>query len=144
MPTEFRSLSTDQVAALVELARQGSLRGAAEAMHLSQQGLRSRLLALENRLGIALYDKRRGMRRSTPLTSQGRQFLPHAQAFLQRSRELCELFQTQAEPREVRIAASPGRTHFSFRILAVFRDRHCSIRREDVCDAGYLSRPALA
>jgi DNA-binding transcriptional LysR family regulator len=106
MPSEFPSLSTDQVAAFVELSRQGSLRGAAETLHLSQQGLRSRLLALEKRLGIALYQKRRGMRRGTPLTAQGKRFLPHAQVFLQRSRELCELFQTSAEPREVRVAAS--------------------------------------
>ncbi len=106
MPGEFPSLSTDQVVAFVELSRQGSLRGAAETLHLSQQGLRSRLLALEKRLDITLYHKRRGMRRNTPLTAEGKQFLPHAQAFLQRSRELCELFRTSAGPREVRVAAS--------------------------------------
>src|SRR5437762_5240460 len=86
------SLSTDQVAAFVELARQGSLRRAAETLVISEQGLRNRLLALEQRLGAQLYHKRRGMRRTTLLTPQGRQFLPHARAFLERSRELCELF----------------------------------------------------
>lgn len=106
MPDTIPSLSTDQVAAFAELARAGSLRGAAEALHLSQQGLRSRLLTLEQRLGVALYSKRRGMRRGTPLTPQGRQFLPHALAFLERSRQLCELFAAPTEPREVRVAAS--------------------------------------
>jgi DNA-binding transcriptional LysR family regulator len=106
MALDFPSLSTDQLAAFVELARVGSLRGAAESLHLSQQGLRSRLVTLEWRLKVALYHKRRGMRRSTPLTEQGRQFLPHAQAFLQRSRDLCELFQAPVGPREVRVAAS--------------------------------------
>ncbi len=106
MPHAIPSLSTDQVAAFVELARQGSLRGAAESLHLSQQGLRSRLLTLEQRLGVALYVKRRGMRHGTPLTPQGRQFLPHALGFLDRARELCELFEAAAEPREVRVAAS--------------------------------------
>jgi DNA-binding transcriptional LysR family regulator len=106
MPTDYPSLSTDQVAALVELARQGSLRGAAETLHISEQGLRNRLLVLERRLGIELYCKRRGMRHTTPLTAQGRRFLPHARAFLDRSRELCELFDAPQQPREVRVAAS--------------------------------------
>jgi DNA-binding transcriptional LysR family regulator len=106
MNVEFPSLSTDQVATFVELARQGSLRRAAEMLCISEQGLRNRLLALEMRLGIQLYHKRRGMRRTTPLTSQGRQFLPHARAFLERSRELCELFDVSAQQREVRVVAS--------------------------------------
>jgi DNA-binding transcriptional LysR family regulator len=106
MPAEVPSFSTDQVAALVELARQGSLRRAAEVLLLSEQGVRNRLLALEKRLGVSLYHKRRGMRRTTPLTAQGRQFLPHARAFLERSRELCELFDQSAAQREVRVVAS--------------------------------------
>jgi DNA-binding transcriptional LysR family regulator len=100
------SLSTDQIAAFVELARQGSLRGAADVLVISEQGLRNRLLALERRLGVQLYHKRRGMRRTTPLTPQGRQFLPHARAFLERSRELCELFDDSTQQREVRVVAS--------------------------------------
>jgi|SRR5579863_1077348 len=86
------SLSTDQVAAFVELARQGSLRRAAEVLLISEQGLRSRLVSLEERLKVELYRKGRGAKRGTPLTSQGRRFLPHATAFLERSRELAELF----------------------------------------------------
>jgi DNA-binding transcriptional LysR family regulator len=106
MAAEFPSFSTDQVAALVELARQGSLRRAAEVLLLSEQGVRNRLLALEKRLGVSLYHKRRGMRRTTPLTAQGREFLPHARAFLERSRELCELFDQAAGQRDVRVVAS--------------------------------------
>jgi DNA-binding transcriptional LysR family regulator len=68
------SLSTDQVAAFVQLARQGSLRAASETLFISEQGLRSRLLALEGRLGVELYRKSRGLRRRTPLTEQGRLF----------------------------------------------------------------------
>ena len=59
------SLSTDQVAAFVELARQGTLRKAAESLFITEQGLRNRLLALEERLGIELYRKSRGIRRVT-------------------------------------------------------------------------------
>ena len=112
MSASYPSLSTDQVAAFVELARQGSLRRAAETLHLSEQGLRSRLIAVERRLGVELYCKRRGMRHTTPLTAQGRRFLPHAQAFLERSRELRELFGGEQGPREVRVAASQYLIHY--------------------------------
>ena len=103
------SLSTDQVAAFVEVTRQGSLRRAAEVLVITEQGLRNRLLALEERLGVELYKKRRGLRRPTQLTEHGRQFLPHAAAFLDRARELGELFagaDDGSRPREVHVAAS--------------------------------------
>src|SRR6202044_1157746 len=49
------SLSTDHVAAFVELARHGSLRAAAGALHLTEQGPRNTLLVLESRLRITFY-----------------------------------------------------------------------------------------
>ncbi len=104
--SDLPSLSTDQMAALVELARQGSLRAAAEVLYLSEQGVRSRLIALESRLGVELYRKRRGIRRSAPLTQEGLRFLPHAVAFLESAGELTELFRESVEPREVRVVAS--------------------------------------
>ncbi len=103
---EAPSLTTDQMAALVELARQGNLRAAAEVLHLSEQGLRNRLIALEGRLGVELYRKRRGVRRTAPLTQEGHRLLPHAIAFLERAGELTELFRESAEPREVHVVAS--------------------------------------
>ncbi|HEV3256630.1 MAG TPA: LysR family transcriptional regulator [Gemmataceae bacterium] len=102
----FPSLSTDQVAAFVELAGQGSLRRAAGVLHITEQGIRNRLLALEGRLGVELYRKSRGPRRAQPLTEQGRQFLPHAVAFLDRARQLGELFAGAAEPHELHVAAT--------------------------------------
>src|SRR5262245_27670176 len=100
------SLSTDQVAAFVQLARQGSLRAAAETLFISEQGLRGRLLALEARLGVELYKKSRGQRRRTPLTSQGQHFLPHAESFLQRAEHLKGLFNEEQSSQEVHIVAS--------------------------------------
>ncbi|MBX3414957.1 MAG: LysR family transcriptional regulator [Pirellulales bacterium] len=100
------SLSTDQVAAFVELARQGSLRRASEVLLITEQGVRNRLIALEARLRVELYRKGRGLRQATPLTAQGRRFLPHAIAFLDRAGELTELFNPAAPPREVHVAAS--------------------------------------
>src|SRR5258708_36886652 len=71
MPDAPLSLSTDQVAAFVELARTGSLRKAAEGLLITEQGVRNRLLALEARLGVELYRKARGTRRANPLTPAG-------------------------------------------------------------------------
>ena len=104
--SDIPSLSTDQLASLVELARQGSLRAAAEVLHISEQGVRNRLVALEARLGAELYRKRRGIRRSAPLTSEGQRLLPHAIQFLERAGQLGELFDEPAEPREVHVVAS--------------------------------------
>lgn len=100
------SLSTDQLAAFVQLAHQGSLRAAAETLFVSEQGLRSRLLALESRLGLELYRKQRGLRRGTMLTQQGQKFLPHAEALLENARHLVRLFDANSGPQEVHVVAS--------------------------------------
>ncbi len=103
---ELLSISTDQVAAFVELARQGDLRSAAQGLHITEQGVRNRLLALEGRLGVELYHKARGPRRSHPLTDKGRLFLPHALAFLDRARQLGEVFAASTEPHEIHVVAT--------------------------------------
>jgi DNA-binding transcriptional LysR family regulator len=105
MPT-YHSPSTDQVAAFVELARQGTLREAAAVLHITEQGVRNRLVALEKRLRVELYRKQRGPRRVHPLTEQGQQFLPHALAFLERARQLAEIFHRSNEPHEIHVAAT--------------------------------------
>jgi DNA-binding transcriptional LysR family regulator len=99
-------LSTDQVAAFVELARQGKIRSASSGLGITEQGLRSRLVSLESQLGVELYRKSRGPRRSAVLTDQGRRFLPHALAFLERAHELCAAFDLERGPQEIHVAAS--------------------------------------
>ena len=99
-------LSPDQVAAFVELARAGSFRAAADALLITEQGVRNRLVALENRLGVELYRKFRGPRQTAPLTPRGQEFLPHAISYLERSRELADFFSLRAQPREIHVAAS--------------------------------------
>src|SRR5882672_368457 len=106
MAAPILSFSTDQVAAFVELARLGSLRAAAGALHLTEQGLRGRLLVLEERLGVELYRKQRGPRRVGPITDQGRRFLPHALAFLEQARRLAEASGLARAPRDITVAAS--------------------------------------
>lgn len=111
MPVDYPSLSTDQVAAFIELARQGSLRRAAETLCITEQGVRHRLLTLERQLKVELYRKRRGLRRSTQLTQHGQEFLPHAVAYLDRARELCDLFAGRIV-HEIHVAASQYLTQY--------------------------------
>jgi DNA-binding transcriptional LysR family regulator len=112
VPASLPHLSTDQVAAFVELARQGQIRSTAGVLGITEQGVRNRLLTLEAQLGVELYRKSRGPRRSTPLTDQGRRFLPHALAFLDRAHELCRAFELETGGQEVRVAASQYLTRY--------------------------------
>ena len=148
--TSYLSLSTDEVSALVELARHGSLRAAAEHLLISEQGVRNRLIALEGRLGVELYRKSRGVRRTSPLTEQGRTLLPQAIAFLERARELGELFTHTPEMREVHVAASHYLTLYV--LIDAVRRFHAanpnirirlSTRTEAEIEAALLSDPEL-
>jgi DNA-binding transcriptional LysR family regulator len=139
------------VAAFVELARQGSIREAARVLHLTEQGVRNRLLVLEKRLGVELYRKSRGLRRLPPVTEQGRQFLPHALAFLERARQLGELFGGPEQPHEIHVAATQylilyvlidavRRFHDAFPHIHV----RLSNRTEQEIEAALLQDPGLA
>jgi DNA-binding transcriptional LysR family regulator len=151
MPERLLSLSTDQVAALVELSRQGSLRSAAKGLHVTEQGLRNRLLALEQRLGVELYHKRRGARHGPPLTEQGRLFLPHALAFLDRARQLAECLGAPSGPDEIHVAATQylilyvlidavRRFHAAFPAIRVCLSNHT----EQEIEQALLQDPELA
>ncbi len=54
MTCRIPRLSTEQIAAFVELARIGSLQAAAQSLHLSSEGWRGRILGLESALGTSL------------------------------------------------------------------------------------------
>lgn len=65
-----------QVASFLEIARQGNLSRAAQALHVTQPALTARLQGLEADLGAPLFERsHRGMR----LTDAGRAYLPFAQ-----------------------------------------------------------------
>jgi DNA-binding transcriptional LysR family regulator len=115
-------LSTDQVAAFVVLARQGQIRSTASVLGITEQGVRNRLLTLEAQLGVELYRKSRGPRRSAVLTDQGRRFLPHALAFLERAVELCQAVDLETGTQEIRVAASQYLTRYVLiDVLRAFR-----------------------
>src|SRR5215813_438661 len=122
------SVSTDQVAAFVALSRHGSLRRAAEELNITEQGLRSRLLVLEQRLGVELYRKTQGPRRASPLTERGRQLLPHAAAFLERAEDLISFFDEAGRVQEIKIAASQYlTTYLLIDAVARFRQKYPNI-----------------
>jgi DNA-binding transcriptional LysR family regulator len=151
MARKVPSLSTDQIATFVELARHGSLRRAGEALNITEQGVRNRLLALEKRLKVELYRKRQGMRHATPLTQSGAKFLPHAIAFLERAGELSELFEAVTQPQDIHVAASQylvryvlidaaRRFHIRFPQIRV----RLSIHSEQEIEAVLLREPDVA
>ncbi len=65
-----------QIEAFCEVARQGTMHRAAEALLLSQPALTARIQALEATLGSPLF---RRSRHGMELTNAGRAFLPHAE-----------------------------------------------------------------
>ena len=147
---EAPTLSTDQVAAFVQLAHQGSIRGAAGMLHITEQGLRNRLIALERRLGVELYRKARGIRNVTPLTTQGQQFLPHAIAFLEHAGELTRVFAADQQVQEIAIVASQYlATYVLIRGIGQFHQAHpeirvrLSVRTESEIESMLLERPEV-
>lgn len=67
---------TGQVEGFLEIARHRSVTRAADVLHVTQPALTARLRALEEELGVPLFERsRRGMR----LTDAGRAFLPFAE-----------------------------------------------------------------
>lgn len=123
------SITPDQAAALVELARTGSIRAAAEALFLTEQGTRSRLLSLEEQLGVSLYQKGRGRRTLTQLTKHGRSFLPAARAFLQQANDLTNFFSGTTGKQVVHVAASAYLTYYLLiKVVEKFHRAHPDLR----------------
>lgn len=151
MASALPHLSTDQVAAFVELARLGQIRGTAGILGITEQGVRNRLLTLEAELGVELYRKRRGPRRATVLTDHGRRFLPHALAFLDRARELCAAVDQEAGTHEIHVVASQYLTRYVLiDVLKAFRGKapdihvRVSTRNEREVEDAVLTDPDVA
>ena len=108
MPDAPLSLSTDQVAAFVELARTGSLRKAAEGLAHYRAG-RAGTGSWPWSCGWEWNSTARpaALRRANPLTPEGLRFLPHATAFLERADELRRaVFRGRTSSGEIHVAAT--------------------------------------
>lgn len=72
-------MSLDQLAAVVTIAEEGTVVRAARRLHISQPPLTRKLAALEDELGVRLFDRTpRGM----TLTPEGAAFVGEATAIL--------------------------------------------------------------
>ena len=149
--TNSISVSTDQLLTLIEVAKLGSLRAAAGALFITEQGVRNRLLALEREVGAELYRKVRGVRRGDILTTAGRLLLPEAQRLLEQAGGLRELVQQKAGARDVHVASSQYLSTYLL-IDAIQRFHRAephirvwlSVRTERDIEAAMMSNPDLA
>jgi DNA-binding transcriptional LysR family regulator len=98
-------ISLRQLEVFVAVAGEGSVRAAAERLHLSQPALSMALAELESQLGVALFDRQRGR---LFLSERGRDALPLAQEILERTIELKRSAQGQGAvlDGELRLGAS--------------------------------------
>ncbi|KAF1708861.1 LysR family transcriptional regulator [Pseudoxanthomonas kalamensis DSM 18571] len=94
-------VSPRQLEVFVQAVAGGSLRAAAEALHLTQPAVSMALADMERLLGGQLFDRRRGR---LHLNARGREVLPLAQELLERHAEL------------VAVAADGGGPHGELRI----------------------------
>ncbi|KRE88631.1 transcriptional regulator [Frateuria sp. Soil773] len=99
------NISPRQLEVFVQTALHGSVRAAAEHVHLTQPAASMALAEMERQLGAPLFDRERGRLR---LNARGRELLPRAQELLERHAEFGRLGSGQAEALsgELRIGAS--------------------------------------
>ncbi|MDB5391293.1 MAG: cysB [Planctomycetaceae bacterium] len=150
MPAPF-SLSTDQLAALIEVARHGSLHAAAAALFITEQGVRNRLIALEEQLGAEVYRKARGVRRGDILTREGRALLPHVTRLLEAASGLRDLCTKSTTVQEVHLASSQYlATYLLIDVIRRFHEEEpgirvwLSVRAERDIEHALLTNPDLS
>jgi DNA-binding transcriptional LysR family regulator len=117
-----------QVEAFLEVARQGTLSRAAEALFVTQPALTARLQLLERELDGTLF---RRTRRGMELTDAGRAFLPYAERAMAALREGAELVTELGRgiAGELVIGAAPGvGTYVLPGLLVRFAEVHPAVR----------------
>jgi DNA-binding transcriptional LysR family regulator len=72
-------MSLDQIRTFVAIAQEGSMRRAAERLHLTQPPLSRQLASLEDELGARLFER---VPKGMELAPAGRVFLAHAERIL--------------------------------------------------------------
>lgn len=99
------NLTPRQLEVFVQTALLGSLRAAAERVHLTQPAASMALAELERQLGSPLFDRERGR---LHLNARGRELLPRARELLERHAEFGQLARGEPDALsgELRIGAS--------------------------------------
>ena len=88
-----RGMSIDQIHSFVTVAEEGAIVRAALKLHISQPPLTRKIAALEDELGVRLFDRQP---RGVALTDDGARFLPYARGVLAAVAEAESVF-TQAD-----------------------------------------------
>lgn len=96
-------MSVEQLETVVAIAEVGSLTGASRRLHVSQPPITRRLAALEDELGVQLFER---MARGVRPTPAGERFVAHARAILHamaaaraEARRVPQVPSTSKEPR---------------------------------------------
>src|SRR5258706_499762 len=84
-PTLTVTMELNQLRAFVEIAKVGQLTRAAERLHLSQPALSGQLKALEETLGVSLFERSSS---GMTLTAGGRSLLGEAESILAATQQL--------------------------------------------------------
>jgi DNA-binding transcriptional LysR family regulator len=117
-----------QVEGFIEIARQGNMRRAADALLISQPALTARLQALEQELATALF---RRSHAGMILTPAGRAFLPHAERAIEAIRSGSSLVRELEHGviGELALAVAPAVSAYVLpEILVRFTERHPDVR----------------
>lgn len=117
-----------QIEGFVEIARQGNMRRAADALSISQPALSARLQALEDELAAALF---RRTHSGMVLTPAGRAFLPHADRAIEAIRSGGSLVRELEHGviGELALAVAPAVSAYVLpEILVRFTERHPDVR----------------
>ena len=117
-----------QIEGFVEIARQGNMGRAAQALSISQPALSARLQALEEELGAGLF---RRTHAGMVLTPAGRAFLPHADRAIEAIRSGGSLVRQleHGVVGELALAVAPAVSAYVLpEILVRFTERHPDVR----------------
>jgi DNA-binding transcriptional LysR family regulator len=117
-----------QIEGFVEIARQGNMRRAADALAISQPALTARLQGLEAELGASLF---RRTHTGMILTAAGRAFLPHADRAMDAIRSGGSLVREleYGVIGELALAVAPAVSAYVLpEILVRFTERHPDVR----------------
>jgi DNA-binding transcriptional LysR family regulator len=116
-----------QVQYFLSIARTGSFTAAADELFVSQSSLSKRIIALEQELGVALFDR---SRRRVSLTEAGKAFHEHAIKLHEAYKAMmADLQEVRPEMEPLSIAAIPVIAQYGIpKYIAVFRETHPGIR----------------
>ena len=134
----YMDLDIKQLRAFVSVATEQSFTGAAQALQCTQGTISSRIRALENQLGVRLFDRARFNVRLTPA---GNDLFGGAQALLERHDHLFGHARSKTVSGSVRLGIAEGfGTPVLTRLLRRIRDNYAALNITVFCDMSWNLR----